>query len=894
MVKTSETFWSAKIAEFEGQQNRTESECSSFLYDILQGLYEDISETTKIELLLVLQEYVESLIQTQELAEHAVGSIKCILKDLLADQHDTHYVINCLVTTTTLIIQFELNQLNPQLVKEITQIFVDLCKRVNIPNETLIRKVACDCLFELETAIPSILSKCIYLLFDLTKKEKSFAAQSYMLLLSTVLCNILQYSESGCEDLTYCEDFNTTHHGIGEKDEQQITSFLAGDLSNMSTVILWQIGQKIGFLFENLHMPKVVLQNKMIQCCYSSDLQVIHLGLLLAFDHLQGVITSQDLNVLAHCLLRLIKLPVFPNGVVLMCLQWFLEVVRQIDFLGDSEFLLQNVFDEMIKTFPFDPINIINGKIDLVANLLQINPTAFDFMKSLEIPLKMVNNGIGGQYSSLLFKAFYFRFNQTGDKKEKERIANRIVHMTIEMPKLLGHTIDFIMGIKKGPEEQIKQNIIHQIAGFILKLEKTQFLAQSDNYFPLIEQACSEARLWPYGVIKWLRSLCLTSTIYTDGIIYGDWMFGSEILSVCKAILRTHDSLQILQELADFLWFIHKRFQDQDIRDRALFFYMIIGCASPKYFTKLFAQPGTEANPQSASKKGEVEIPADLVQGVLPTIRLDSPCFSFKKAVQQRSQKVTCLKESLYTDMETYKMVLEQYADKSIDLDLNVAFREDAANHAPSKVYALTIKFNSNGNCKEIPDALVPYTCAKPQSKKQASKEQLVKLKLYPFDSLPFKIGVSCTFMNEQGRICVAPAKQLQLNFFDFFQPLISASDDNENGLEKRVLFECLWKHFKKNQKAMGSSEQTCVLSVKRLDILENKISDILEKDLRGFCVEKTKQRYKIGVFLSPANHILMDFKVAKEETTVWICIDNWKFLDLVGDFLDELVLSNK
>ena len=91
MVKNTETFWQSKIAEFKAQQNRNSSENSSFLLDILQGLYEDISEATKVDLLLILQEHGDSVIQGQESAEQAVGSVKSILEDLLCDSHDKYY-----------------------------------------------------------------------------------------------------------------------------------------------------------------------------------------------------------------------------------------------------------------------------------------------------------------------------------------------------------------------------------------------------------------------------------------------------------------------------------------------------------------------------------------------------------------------------------------------------------------------------------------------------------------------------------------------------------------------------------------------------------------------------------------------------------------------------------
>ena len=888
MGKASEASWYGKIAEFKRQQNISLSECSSFLLDILQGLYEDISEKIKIELLLILQEYGEGLIQGQESAEQAVGSIKSILKDLLNRNHDKHYVTHCLVTTTTLIIQFDLFQFNPLLVQEITQIVLNICKRVNIPGETLIRKVASECLIELETAIPLILSKNAYLLFDLAKKEKSYMSQNYMLLVSIVVQNALQLDDDN--KMSVILEGEIAFDRVLPHDAQQMMSYIAGELNHMSPTILWQAGQIISHLFTLLDMPEVVLQNKMIECCYSSNLQLLHLGLLLGLEILQGTVTLQELLVIAECLLNKVMLPTFPNGIRAMCLEWLLEALQQIDFMTDEAgLLISDTCVKLKKQLALDSPSLMQAKLEMLSRVLIMYPKAFDYFHCLEILLKIAYQGIIGPQLSILFRAFYLRFSQSRDSAMKSKIKDHIVQMTLKSPALIGHTIDLIRSINSDDSDVIRQDLIHQIASFILKLPTSSFFADSSKFFPLVELACSEKGLWPLGVIKWMKSFCLKSAICRSG----DWEFGSNMLSACRAILANHSAVQLLHEMADLLWFIHKKFNDQDIKDKALFIYLIIGHASPKYFEKLFGRSNSDSKNQSFSRKNDIEVPAELVRGILPTICLDKAFLIFEKSVVHKMKKKCDQLRFTYNNYESYMTMLKERFDTSVNLNLKIMFASDVSSeNQPTKVYALSIKFNQNTKCRVIPQIHLPFLF-KSGLKGNGCLGECVSLQIEPCEAVPFNIEPCCTFTNSDGRICVAPVPPIKLTFSDFFHPLAKFSEKAADS-ERRHLFQSLWDHCKQNKKTSKSSSGSCVTCVKRLIIRDTNIKKVMKKEWKPFVIEENDNASNIGIFLSPKYHLLMTLSISADQTLVRFCIDNWELLDVVENYLEGVVSKNR
>ena len=878
MVKSSELSWFGKVAEFKQQQYITLSECSAFFLDILQCLYEDISDKVKIELLLLLQEYGEVLVQGQESAEQAVGALKNFL---CSDGNlDKFYLTHCLVTTTTLIIQFNLFEFNPILVKEITKVLLSMCRKVNIASETMIRKTASECLIELETAIPMIISENIYILFELAKHERSFVSQNYTLLLSTVARNIFH------EDIDQSTPLDSENKlmmsRVDVKDAQQIASYTAGELGQMSPTILWQTGQNVSDLFTCLEMPEVVLQNKMIECWYSSNLQVLHLGLLLGLERLHGVVNVQDLFVIVECLMSKIVIPAFPNGVRAICLEWLLEVIQEINFFtSEGESLILDLAVRLRKQLALDSPYILKGKLEILSEFAAIYPGVFNYFYCLDIPLKLAYQGISGSYLSTLYRAFYLQFTQHEESDVKNKIKDHIVQMTLQYPNFMGHAIDFIRAIKKPVVCDIRLNLIHQITSFILKQDEAHFTGASGGFFPLIELASSEKELWPLGIVKWMKSLCLKSTICK----LGEWEFGSNILSVCRAILANHNDVQLLYELADFLWLLHQTFNDQDVKDRALFLYLIIGHSSPKYFEMLFNKSSEDSKMQSFGRRAEIKVPADLVRGILPTISLDEPFLTIEKSVIYRMQKKCDMINLRYGNYDNYMKVLLEFFERSIDLRLMVKFSPEVENDKmPKKAYALSLKFNSSCKCKGIPQVHLPYLCKIESSSKKFV--DMAFLKIEPYDATPFSIYASCTFTNEDGRICCAPAPSINLTFSDFFHPLVQLSDNEQS---KQELFKSLWDHCEQNRRTAKNSPNSCLTSLKRLIIKDEDIRLVLNKKWHPFVIKEEGNNTKIGIFLSPRYHLLMTLNVSAEQTIIRFCIDNWKLLDVVEDYLDSI-----
>ena len=882
MVKALEISWYGKIAEFKRQQNRTISESSAFLLDLLQGLYEDISDKVKVELLLILQEYGDVLIQKQEPAEQAVGAIKSIL--CFEGNHDKQYVAHCLVTTATLIIQFDLFQFNPSLVEEITQILLSKCKRVNVPGETLIRKVASECLIELETAIPLILSKNIYLLFDLSKEEKSYVSQNYMLLLSIVMQNSLHLGTDENTSLGIENEYHTAK--VVPRDAQQMTSYIAGELNHLSPALLWQTGQSVSHLFSILDMPEVALQNKMNECWYSSNLQILHLGLLLALKKLHEYVNLEDLLVITECLVNKVVLPVFPNGFRAVCLEWLLEILQEISFLTDDVgSLILDLSARLSKQLALDSPYILQEKLEVLSDVLIMYPGVFDYFQCLEIPLKLANQGIIGLHLSILYRVFFLQFAKTENIAMKHRIKDNIIHLTIQSPHFMGHTINFIRAIQSQLGCSIRLDLIHQLTSFVLKQHLTNFLATSNDYFPLIELSSSEQGLWPLGIVRWMRSLCARSPISRSG----DWELGSNILSICRAILANHDSLQLLHELADFLWFLHKDFNDQDIKDRALFLYLIIGHASPKYFDRIFKRSNEDGKMQLFGKKADIQVPAELVRGILPTTFLNEPFLALEKsAIYEMQQKCDTI-DFQYECYESYMTILQESFETNIHLKLKVKFLSgELDSKIPTKVYALSLKFNPNGRCKDIPHIHISYLCKDKSSK--GYQNDCASLKIEPHCATPFNIQACCTFTNDRGRICVAPIAPISLVFSDFFHPLVNFSEGRSNESKKRLLFGNLWEHFEQNIKTSKASPKSCATSVKRLIIADRDIANILEKNWQPFIIEKNGKDCKIGIFLSPSYHLLMKMTISKEQTVIRFCIDNWKLLDIVEDYFESIL----
>lgn len=884
--------WHQKIMQYK--KNQKSSETSALLLDILMGLCQDLSEVTKIELLSLLQEHGEALIQNQEDAEQAAGSLKNILENI-HDKNGKLYIANCLITATTIIIEFDLKDFNRQLVHDMVGILVSMIKRVNAAGQAFLRKVACECLLELETSMPLMLERYLNVIYELTRTEKSHAAQSYMVLFSTTLLNSLlghgndntesEHRDHKTESVDEASDMPISLI-IAEKG-QHMASFISEEYNLLTPAAKWHVGKEICHIFAGMDMTINVLISKLLlECSLSMDLHMLHLGVYLILYNVETSKSICDIEMFVASLLRDITIPQFPTRFKFMCLRWFSELLsslRMVINLENTFDLTNNVLENIMPTV-FDVPDLVREKLQVINEVTVMHPNQnSNAMQYFQVPLKLAQYGVATFRLAVLYRALYLQFVSAQNNETREEISDQIFQITMKNPTFIAFTVDFISVVRDNLLEPVCCHLIGRIVDYILRLDYDNFMGQSDYYFLLLEHACSEKDLWPMAIVKWLKKICTEFQICR----FGSWKTGSNILLICRGILRVHTAVSLLHELADFLWLLHQRFNDDDIKDRALFYYLTIGHASPQHYCKIFASTEAEHRIQAISKKTDIEIPSNVMQGVLPTVRMDKEFLSLGKSSVHKDKRLLHLPDNIYKDVSRYReMLQDEMFDRNVYLDLQVQHCKETPGNVAARVFALTLKFNTYGPYKVIPDIHLPYL-SKFVKSDFSSRGESILLKFEPEQPMPFQISVTAVFSNDAGRTCIVPIKPIQLEFSDFFNPLIGADQPGEFD-RKRELFNSLWVQCGENQRKTTAEELSCAESVKRLIISRQDIKSSLLHDLEPFVVSSDADHVtKVGIFLPPCYCALLVFEIGDEETVVRLRVDNWELLSLVEDYLE-------
>ncbi|XP_015776887.1 PREDICTED: AP-5 complex subunit beta-1-like [Acropora digitifera] len=186
---------------------------------------ENLPENLKLQMLLMLQEKASSLFLEARSVECAVYSIKELFaqplkgmlevygnqtisagttkiqrleqarKDILAQSSTQSqiYLSQILVTGTVILVTSKMVETNQDIFVDFVGVLTDVIEMVNNPCNLLVRKSACECLWELEMMYPGLFQAKLDHLYAQCAVENSHIFQSYMVLFATVLHHAMEH-----------------------------------------------------------------------------------------------------------------------------------------------------------------------------------------------------------------------------------------------------------------------------------------------------------------------------------------------------------------------------------------------------------------------------------------------------------------------------------------------------------------------------------------------------------------------------------------------------------------------------------------------------------------------------------------------------------------------------
>ncbi|KAI3867099.1 hypothetical protein MKW92_018966 [Papaver armeniacum] len=604
------------------------SSYSSILELILSTLLrKDIS--IKLHLIVFLEEAYNLLIPKNEY-EIGIGRIIETLRSVVQAPVDgisiTYSLKEQLMISVTSII-ISIDGLN-NVVHHLESLIELLLTVINRPNHGLDRQtraIACECLRELEREYPCILVDISGHIWNLSQSERTHASQSYILLLTSVIHDLVISKMNGSIIGTSVPlvPFNVPQSVIASSGsnntDSSTTTTSATTVSNSK-----ELRRVMAFLLEHPHvltpcalmefmsmiMPIAValdLQASLLKVqfsglLYSYDPMLCHVVLML-YSRFSDAFDGQEAEI-ARRLMLISKEAHHYLIFRLLALHWLLGFIN-LPSVKREAIKESSVVSMSSSFYPtvFDPLALKSMKLDMLAycaicvdnSVSQKSEGVSDTKVKKEVSVvKLLEDGLVSVSSfkwlpswstetTVAFRTFHkFLIGATPHSVSNDSTAEALMESTIFQTlqrTLVDMALEYrgLVPISVAFSTRLLQTFDEHL------LPKVTINYQLASYFPIFNRIAENHSVPPSQLLELLTEF-LVVLVEKHGPDTGlnSWSLGNKVLCICRTMLMHHRSSRVFLILSRLLTFTCLYFPDLEIRDNARIYLRMLICIPGK------------------------------------------------------------------------------------------------------------------------------------------------------------------------------------------------------------------------------------------------------------------------------------------------------------------------
>lgn len=984
--------WIKNLEEFQRSPDTflksREITAHHFVLDILQVLYhENLPENVKLQMLFLLQEKVSSLFLDLISVECAVQSLKEMFlpahkamlelytaqtsssfspssnasradsnpssrRDMtpysLVAQSSQIYLSQILVTGTVILISKETLENNQEVFVDFVEVLTDVIDVVNNPFNLLVRRTACDCLWELEMSYPGLLHAKLDHFYAKSAAENSPIFQSYMVLFVTVLRHamelLLQESANRLDDncvnslltsrteplkpLYLPKDASkqflpvtiqagalssrslTLPENVDTKELKRAVSFLMDNIGFLSTTGIFHVMFQLMQCVKLAELAPNMFKSQFITWVSTTDLSVFHVLLLLKLKFSDDLFLEGDELLLLHRMLLVSSQPTLAQGQRLLCFEWLMHFPTEEDTLilqptvphcldySQFRFFYPSVFDSVDVTV--DKLKVLCLCLDH-ETLHSSESAGVPLMQCLMPLLKRVRQGIGGKTVVALFRILFWYYKHHWDSELEREIYKLVLSIVTDHPQFIPHTVDLLNSVSAiTPDSKLPTDLLRSLSDHVVSQPVESVLPNLTHHLKLLSLAMRGSDIQPSPTMRFLIQILDKADIARKG----DWTVGNCVLAVCYSILLHHNSSSTITELGNLLLFICATYRDIDIRDRARFYYCLLTNVSSKKCSKILTS--------ETAKQGLPHVIADDITTstfpVPPPVKhISSPFLKLTRVPRPKFEgSLTDLKLSNHGEAKEFtntKGLLDHYLKtvdgnaygEEIPIKYYVHFTDSSTLPIPTIIYALVLKFHTDRRYKQLKDIHISYLSAA-KSTSPSEGCYVITVNFCPLDPVPAVFKVRAIFSDDNGLTSAMQLENLPVQFCDLFNPLQVPAYFKTAPVTsvKAELFSALWDHIVKVQRTSEYPAGTGAESIISLSVKWNTMGNILEEHLLPFVMSASDDEVHLGIFMPPCQHLLLKFRPLNDLTVVTMATDDWRLLQLVESYLQQFEHVNR
>uniref|UniRef100_A0A672M8W9 AP-5 complex subunit beta-1 n=1 Tax=Sinocyclocheilus grahami TaxID=75366 RepID=A0A672M8W9_SINGR len=729
-----------------------------------------------------------------------------------------------------------------------------------------IRATACDCLREMETCSPGLLSQKLEALYLLKQQETTVLHQSYCLLYTLGLKNAIRIltNQKDVTDLEFKSIFGGNEGFAWKSNQLELTALPINMLvqvprltqgldckelkSIMSSLLeesylLTPISQS-ALLRELVEVVAMVpglsptlFKSQLLRLFGTADVSLMHATLFMKDTFTDSLFTAEDENFLLMRLVGTAQHPLLriPEKLFYMeCILHFPEN-RPISSSGEEclPVLVTPRLAASLHPTVFNDSATMLCRLNLLCLVhLEANEGEadkgigflFDHLLAL---LKIVDNDGSREVVVTSFRAlFIFLMHFNGMEELSEKLIDKLCDMYSRHSRLAPNLIGLADRIQEHLDDPVwSVKLLRELQKCIMEMPPLQLTIHNLSWhLKVLKRVAKEGQITQRNTIYLLLNVLINSNLCERG----NWQVGNAVLAVCRNLLEHPSIDQVFIELADLLQYISIQYDDTDIKDHARFYYTLLTNLSWEKLTGVLAKEldGGRAKERSHS------------------------------AIMAESEGIA----SNLTVTLRYNLTHAKETDLLFD-----------------KVFTICLHFElKDSNYATVSDIHVPCVF-------RDGKPPEVKVKLKPFQPYPTSLCVSAMFTTQDGRSWHSRLPDVSVSFPEIFLPL--PLPPNSSCECKEQVFEHIWEAT-----ASGNPDKSAI-SLFCFKSEDESLADLIKTHFQGYLItdQQSKRSWKVLFFLPPKCHILLKITQTEDAARVSIATDNWELLPFVNSYLQNI-----
>ncbi|XP_030634145.1 AP-5 complex subunit beta-1 [Chanos chanos] len=922
--------WNQRLSNFlqSPSQFLTCTTTDSFLTDLLHELRDDkANDNTKILLLSVLLEHPNVLCPTVSVGEETVQDLMSILTH--APQKSVSLKCHLMLTITNVLVCTSCFTSKAKVAEDFLDLLFQTIQDTNDHRggsaHYPVRATACDCLREIETCYPGLLSQKLEALYQFKQQETTVLHQSYCLLFTLGLKNAIRHlaQQKDVAD-TDLKNLLTGNEGLAWKciDTQLSIMFpfnlmnqvpqlqTGGDCKELRSImtllleesyLLTPVSQAslLRELVEIVAMvpalSPAIFKSQLLRLFGTGEVELLHVTLFMKGAFTDSLFSAEDENFFLKRLVGMAQHPLLtiPEKLFYMrCILHFPEN-RPISSHGEEclpVLVTPRLAASLLPTV-FNDSNTMLCRLNLLC-LVHLEADEgeegkglgylFDHVIAL---LKIVDNHGNREMTVTSFKAvFIFLMHFYHMEKYSEKLISKVCELYSKNCCLAPHLINLVDRIQESLEDSVwASQLFKALQKSIVEVSLSQLTLQNLSWhLKILGRVAKENKIPQRNTLYFLLNVLLNSSLCERG----SWQVGNAILAVCRNLLKHPTLNQVFIELADLLQYMSAHYEDTDIQDHARFYYTLLTNLSWEKLSGVLAK-GADGGQAKIRSLSAIMAESDGLTNCLTIHQTDQPVLQLVKIQNQESQKSTTSATKL-EDVEK-QGALEFYQEQFLtpgfasEVTLQYILTYTEVNDSLfDRIFSICLHFDlKDSNYAEVSDICVPCLF-------RDRKPPEVCLKLKPRLPYPTTVNVRAVFTTEDGLSWHTQLPDVTVSFPEVFLPL--PLPPGTSHVLKQDVFDHLWN-------AMSSGESNCAAtSLFCFQIGDSSLNDLIKSHFESYLISEQLEQNgcKVLFFLPPKFHVLLKIEQAEDSIQVNIATDNWELLPHVNAYLLNITaLSN-